>query len=261
VGAIAISVSHLGRPLYAFRAFLGLRRSWLSREIVAFGLWASLALFAAGGLVIGALGPSEGSLFALVAKAAASPAMRASLILAALLVVHCSAMVYRDTPRALWATRLTSAKFLLSAAVSGIGMFLALSTPFAASFPAAWPEPLVAAFPALRFAMCAALPFLIAAKLACESRVLRHIDDQENNPLKKAALLLRGELRAPHALRFNAAVVGGMLLPILWLYRGFGTGAADIALGVSVAALVFAGECLERYLFFTTSVPPRMPGS
>src|SRR5690606_19348822 len=31
--ALGASVFHLGRPLYAFRAFIGLRRSWMSREI------------------------------------------------------------------------------------------------------------------------------------------------------------------------------------------------------------------------------------
>ena len=41
--ALAASTLHLGRPLYAFRAMLGLRHSWLSREIVAFGLFATLA--------------------------------------------------------------------------------------------------------------------------------------------------------------------------------------------------------------------------
>ena len=37
------SVQHLGRPLFAFRSILGIRRSWLSREIVAFGVFAVLA--------------------------------------------------------------------------------------------------------------------------------------------------------------------------------------------------------------------------
>jgi formate dehydrogenase iron-sulfur subunit len=35
--ALGASVLHLGRPLQAWRAVLGLRHSWLSREIVAFG--------------------------------------------------------------------------------------------------------------------------------------------------------------------------------------------------------------------------------
>ena len=41
--ALAASIFHLGRPLFAFRAVLGLRTSWLSREIVAFGVFAGLA--------------------------------------------------------------------------------------------------------------------------------------------------------------------------------------------------------------------------
>ena len=42
LGLIA-AVGHLGRPLYAFRALIGLRTSWLSREILAFGLFAAFA--------------------------------------------------------------------------------------------------------------------------------------------------------------------------------------------------------------------------
>ena len=40
---LAASVLHLGRPLYAYRALIGLRHSWLSREVLAFGLFATLA--------------------------------------------------------------------------------------------------------------------------------------------------------------------------------------------------------------------------
>ncbi len=41
--ALAASILHLGRPLQAWRAVIGLRHSWLSREIVAFGAFAGLA--------------------------------------------------------------------------------------------------------------------------------------------------------------------------------------------------------------------------
>src|SRR4051812_3687367 len=41
---LSVSISHLGRPLKAWRAFLGLRTSWLSREIVVFGIFAPLAI-------------------------------------------------------------------------------------------------------------------------------------------------------------------------------------------------------------------------
>src|SRR5262249_32729631 len=43
LAALCASVLHLGRPRYAFRAVLGLGTSWLSREILAFSLFAGLA--------------------------------------------------------------------------------------------------------------------------------------------------------------------------------------------------------------------------
>ncbi|HWJ60963.1 MAG TPA: DmsC/YnfH family molybdoenzyme membrane anchor subunit, partial [Acidimicrobiales bacterium] len=46
--ALAASVLHLGRPLLAWRAMLGIRRSWLSREILAFGTFAGAGVAQAG---------------------------------------------------------------------------------------------------------------------------------------------------------------------------------------------------------------------
>src|SRR6185369_17282468 len=48
--ALGIGTLHLGRPFGAWRAFLGLRRSWLSREIVVFGLFAGMAALHTGTL-------------------------------------------------------------------------------------------------------------------------------------------------------------------------------------------------------------------
>ena len=53
--AAAFSLSHLGRPARAWRAGLNLRRSWLSREVAAFGI------FVAGGVVVLAVGGAAGS--------------------------------------------------------------------------------------------------------------------------------------------------------------------------------------------------------
>src|SRR2546423_5864951 len=41
--ALGASVLHLGRPRYCYRAVIGLRHSWLSREVVAFGGFNGLA--------------------------------------------------------------------------------------------------------------------------------------------------------------------------------------------------------------------------
>ncbi|MBW8887125.1 MAG: dimethyl sulfoxide reductase anchor subunit [Fibrobacteres bacterium] len=262
--SIVLSVAHLGRPLYAFRAFLGLRRSWLSREILAFTLLGGWVSVVTAGVLATAFGPALTLHFPALGpslgKAAAwtgSPASRIALCLLGLAALHCSAMIYRDTPRAFWATRHTSAKFLLTALAGGLaslltlGMVATLWVPAFADGLAAWGR-----------WVCIALPFAVFAKLAVEARIHRHGDDQEPTPLKKTALLLRGPLRVAHAWRFNAGLLGGFILPMFWLYRDRAAfGAGDLILALSILAAVLAGEWLERYLFFTACVPPRMPGA
>src|SRR5207253_9475046 len=44
--ALAVSLLHLGRPLYAWKALRNLRRSWLSREVALFGAYGALAAVA-----------------------------------------------------------------------------------------------------------------------------------------------------------------------------------------------------------------------
>ncbi|HKP94439.1 MAG TPA: DmsC/YnfH family molybdoenzyme membrane anchor subunit [Fibrobacteria bacterium] len=266
--AIAVSMTHLGRPLYAFRAVLGFRRSWLSREIVAFGLMGALGGALAAATTVSALiafhvGPSAllaqwGPALARWSAFASAPWLRAALALSALVAVHCSAMVYRDTPRAMWASRITSGKFFLSGVLTGAAGLLLLI----ACFDAFGLLPPSGASGRLALGLTLLLPFALIAKLGCEAGIHRHLDDQEATPLKKAALLLRGGLRFQNIWRFNAGLAGGFLLPILWLYRGYsGTGAADTAFAAAALALILAGECLERYLFFAACVPPRMPGA
>jgi Fe-S-cluster-containing dehydrogenase component/DMSO reductase anchor subunit len=277
--AIAVSVTHLGRPVYAFRAILGFRRSWLSREIVAFGLLGAVGAAIAAATALSALAALHGASApdprtAAAARSAwnalpwepiakwgaigSAPWMRIALAASAIIAIHCSAMVYRDTPRALWASRVTSRKFFLSGALTGTAGLLAVIAGYDVFGPA---HAAGAAHPWM-LGLIAALPIGLIAKLASEAGIHKHLDDQEANPLKKAALLLRGELRMAHTWRFNAGLAGGFLLPVLWLYHGYaGAGAADALFAIACTALILAGECLERYLFFTACVPPRMPGA
>lgn len=46
--ALSVSVLHLGRPAYAWRAMKMWRRSWLSREVLLFSLFYAAVVFAAG---------------------------------------------------------------------------------------------------------------------------------------------------------------------------------------------------------------------
>lgn len=100
---LGVSVLHLGRPLKAWRAFLGWRRSWMSREIIAFNAYAALAAT----LLI-----------------ANTPALAVATAFVGCLGVFCSAMIYVDTRREGWAAKIVFPKFFgtqlnLGATVAG----------------------------------------------------------------------------------------------------------------------------------------------
>ncbi len=107
VAAIAASVLHLGQPMRAWRVFLGLRRSWLSREIVAFGAYLGLL-----GLIT-AIGPSP--LLIWITAAVGS------------LGIVCSIMIYAVTPRRQWTFRWTAVRFIGTTALSAVATAWALS--------------------------------------------------------------------------------------------------------------------------------------
>ncbi len=96
VVALAASLLHLGRPWYAFRAILGLRHSWLSREIVAFGGFAGLA-----------------------ALAAVDPRAAPAAAIAGVAGVACSVLVYAATRRETWRAEVIALKFAMTAALLG----------------------------------------------------------------------------------------------------------------------------------------------
>jgi hypothetical protein len=80
------------------------------------------------------------------------------------------------------------------------------------------------------------------------------------------AILLAGELRRVVLVRVILGAAGGILLPGLVLAAGMAASpiqfppiANALAL-VLVLLLTLSGELLERYLFFTASVAPKMPG-
>jgi Fe-S-cluster-containing dehydrogenase component/DMSO reductase anchor subunit len=110
VAGMTATAFHLGRPLLGFRAVLGLRTSWLSREAVALAGFVGLSgLFVASSLVSS---EARTDLALLVAAVGVT-------------TLYCSAKVYQDTPRAYWATRRTLVRFALSALTSGIVLTLA----------------------------------------------------------------------------------------------------------------------------------------
>ncbi len=258
--ALLASTCHLGRPLYAFRGILGLRHSWLSREILAFGLFAGLAIPYAAVCWIGSpilpWGPAWGARVAAVV-----PVLGLLVAATGAIGVLCSAMIYVFTRRELWSFERTVLRFMLTSAVLGVAttwLFLMLVQRLVG------PE----AAGALMFVVGPMLTksLIIAAtlKLGFDSLTLRALADQRLTSLKRTALLVTGVLSPIAMARAGLGILGGVALPMLVLNALNSGQAPDLTIGVSVVLAWIAclgGELLERYLFFAAVAAPRMPGS
>jgi len=102
--SLGASTLHLGRPIYAFRALRGLRRSWLSREVLTLSLFAAVAAIFAGMLLADA--PFRAGLGLLTA-------------VLGLAGVYSSARVYIVRARPAWFSHFTLAEFLATALLLG----------------------------------------------------------------------------------------------------------------------------------------------
>jgi formate dehydrogenase iron-sulfur subunit len=135
--ALGASTLHLGRPQYAYRAVIGLRHSWLSREVVAFAAFTGLA-----------------SLHALAPSAALGWAASAFGGLG----VVCSVLIYTSTHR--WRPPAVIARFAITTA-TGAAAVVALAIA-----PPRWP--VIALW-------TAALAAAVAAELVERHRFFTHM--------------------------------------------------------------------------------------
>jgi DMSO reductase anchor subunit/ferredoxin len=228
--ALGASVLHLGRPWLAWRAVMGLRTSWLSREALAFGLFTPLA-------IVHTLWP-------------ATPMVRALAALIGVLGVFCSVMVYVATRREQWSAAQTGIKFFGTMIVLGCAAVFAVSALTLPLEGGASDGP--------RALLWLVLP-VNAIKLAFEASALLRARDRRSSPLKRMALVMLGDLGPVTRARFACGIAGGVLLP-LTIVLGNLEVSATRALAVALLGVLLAGELLERYLFFRAAPASRMPG-
>lgn len=250
--ALAASTLHLGRPFYAFRAVLGLGHSWLSREIVAFGLFAKLACLYFAALWWFEMDTTSGW----------GSVLSASVAVSGIIGVFCSAMIYIFTGRECWSFLSVIVRFTLTSALLGVAVVW-LSLLLLLLF---CPRP-----PLQQFlqdhgrTLGQSIMIVGIAKLGWDAAIFRHLLFRQMTPLRRSALLLGGELSNVTLVRFALGLLGSVLLP-LFLLNNLADVSADLSLArftiitgmMVVASLV--SELLERYLFFAACAAPRMPG-
>ncbi|MBI1246654.1 molybdopterin oxidoreductase [bacterium] len=248
---LGAAIFHLGRPFYAYRAMLGLRTSWLSREILAFNIFAGIATAYVGAASLDLVGIhiSMGLQHAIALAATVS----------GIAAVICSVMIYVDCRRPLWTLDRTAAMFLLTGLVLGIPTSLVVSAIAAAVSPELDIQTVMGEFGKYQ---CQACILVVTVKLLLELSIFKHLFDWQNTPRRRTALLLRGELARVTFMRFAFGVLGGIVIPLVLMNDFASPYQAPLVIGgglVSVGLLT-AGELLERYLFFVASVAPKMPG-
>lgn len=255
--AMGVSTFHLGRPLYGFRAIIGLKHSWLSREIVAFGLFAFLAVIYALLNFIPAMGYSwlnGGQLEKL------SGAFAWCVVLTGLVGVGCSVMVYAFTGREFWNGTDTSIRFLLTTALLGIVAAWMTFMLTSLVFDSVAARKIVTEHGSL---LCQMLMTVTIIKLLFEAAIFRHLRSRQTTPLKRSAMLMVGELSHITLMRFCCGFLGGLFMPAFLLQEKQTT--EESLFLIVVVLLMFvacvAGELLERALFFGAVTRPKMPGN
>ena len=241
VAGLAASIFHLGQPLKAWRVWLGWRTRWLSREAVvlnAFGGIATLVLgvwwarSAANGL------SQPNAWTSLIWKAGElSPWLCSTpLLFTGVTALWAQTKVYGETGRQFWRVATTGPRFMGTALVVGSAATLAVQ-------PSA--------------TLAGMLASLVVLKLVLEISVLKHAntDAEQWTPLRRTAVLQLGPLRPLLGLRLLCAISGGLLVPFLLT-----VGALSQRWAVGAAVVLLAGEFAERWLFFTSVAPQKMPG-
>jgi DMSO reductase anchor subunit len=236
--ALGVASLHLGKPLKAWRAFLGWRKSWFSREVIVFSAFLLLAAVHAVSFWFAPLAPFRELLTVVTA-------------VTGLLGVACSAMIYADTHREFWRASQSFGKFFGTTALLGAATTLAVvvATTLASNLAIA--------------ILVAAIVAATAWKFSVENWIFRQRADRDAlvlTPLNKTARLLDDELGFLTRIRIAFGVIGGVVLPLLFFLNRANGFTSNAQLAPAALLLCVAGELLERYLFFTAVAPVKMPG-
>lgn len=242
--ALGASVFHLGRPQLFYRAFLGLRTSWLSREAIAFGVFAKLAMAYAAF----AAAPLLPAFPFKTVLAGAAPELQTAAAATGMLGVFFSVMVYVATRRPQWSGTQTGVKFFGTTLLLGAAAVLAVK-----SFTSPGVAPDVAN-QALLWVVLGAT----GVKLAYEASGFLHYNDKQQTIGKRMSRVMWHDLRVVTLLRFGAALAG-LAIAATWLTGQVPVSAFRPA-AVFLLAVLLVGESAERYLFFRAAPASRMPG-
>ncbi|GGA61344.1 hypothetical protein GCM10011507_11040 [Edaphobacter acidisoli] len=230
--ALNISVFHLGRPAYAWRAMKMWRRSWLSREVLLFGLFfgalasTTAAAWFSGHLIT--LNTRDVSIVGWVA------------VLFGVAGTIASAFIYLVPARPSWNMAHTPIDFLLSAALIGCTLPPVLEKIAMLLMPEH-------AFQFADAASSPAWPVLLSAALWLANQAVRLVRLNRSQMFERraSAALLNRE-------KFRTILIVSMTLALVSAVSAIASSYVIAFIASTVAVL------LARYLFFVSVVPLNM---
>lgn len=251
IAAIGMGIAplHLGQPLRAWRVFLGLRTSWLSREAVVLGKYM-------GGLVVATalLWQSLWGDWLLPEMTSWIPAWAAKTALGVTTLIgvaglYCSAMIYIATRRRLWRTSRTLSRFFGTAGAAGaVVTTAALLCGGAPSTAAA-------------FTLLGSITILVW-KLQWEWTTLldRRLGSSENEDFR-SKLLVHNHLAPLRQIRLVCGRAGLAATLLAFPLLLADVQVVPLILMVFASLSLIGGEFAERLLYFQSVVYDRMPGT
>ncbi|WP_457605904.1 DmsC/YnfH family molybdoenzyme membrane anchor subunit [Nitratifractor sp.] len=237
---LPLSALHLGRPALAILAMKNWRRSWLSREALALGIYTALA-----------------TLVALLYYLNASPGILLPLELLTLALglfgIHAQAMIYRIPARPSWDRPSTNRKFF----GTGYLGFLLLATLLL--FEQGGEKGAVVLLAVTLLAGMAQLLIILEEVL-----FYRHLDPEEKlyYQYNRTRILLQERYGRIKQLRLATLLAFAIVLPLLAILFVASSmiGAAEVTLLLATLG-AFASEITGRYLFYRTVVPLGLAGN
>ncbi len=246
--AMGASTFHLGRPLYAFRAIVGLRTSWLSREIILFIAYAFSSIIFAFMVLYHPINSGWTNL---------SDGVNYAVLIFGLSGVFSSVMVYHRTPRYYWNFIMTGPKFFLTTIILGATGVLSISIFYMALLE---DTNIQTHLKTICDTFCAIIMVATLVKLAAEQSIVLPTRKLELKPIMK---ILKGDLREITIFRVFFCTLSGLILPVYLYYQvNFKMDNTFELICVSVLIFIFSliGEILERRLFFMAASTTTMPG-
>lgn len=236
---LPLSALHLGRPLLAPTAMKNWRKSWLSREALALGVYAGI-----GGLTS----------FVFLFSSSSSLTLLLSIVAALIGVygIYAQSMIYRIKARPSWDRVSTNKRFF---ATSYLGVLLIAFILALQGF-------------ATSAMVVLSLNLLIAGYQVLvifeEKMFYKFLQKDEKNfyQLNKTKILLDNNFKTHLKARYFMLVLFGLILPMVSIVflANLELGTASFILGISLIGATIS-ELIGRYLFYVSTVSLGLAGN